>query len=198
MEEKRLNKRQLQAEQTKISIFHAALELLERTDFESITVRDIVRKAGVSVGSFYNAYSSKLEVFYQTYEIADGYFEREVGPMLAQKDPIGGILLFFEEYARYNSVRTPIALTRVLYNPDNPYFHRAGSRGMVPILTEQIRRAMDCGALTAARKPDAVAEYLMICARGIVYDWCLAKGRYDLTERIREYIPYLLRAFEPS
>ena len=66
MEEKRLNKRQQQAEQTKLNIFQAALELLEQTDFESITVRDIVRKAGVSVGSFYNAYSSKLEVFYQT------------------------------------------------------------------------------------------------------------------------------------
>ena len=198
MEEKRLNKRQLQAEQTKLNIFQAALELLEQTDFESITVRDIVRKAGVSVGSFYNAYSSKLEVFYQTYEIADDYFERVVRQKLTQPEPREAIICFFEEYARYNSVQTPIALTKVLYNPNNPYFRRDSQRGMIPVLREQIRRAIDSGALAADHGPDEVAEYLMICVRGIVYDWCLANGSYSLLERIRAYIPYLLRAFEPN
>lgn len=198
MKAKQQTKRQQQAEQTKNSIFQAALKLLEQKDFESITVRDIVCQAGVSVGSFYNAYASKLEVFYQTYEIADDYFERVVRQKLTQPEPREAILCFFEEYARYNSVQTPITLTKVLYNPNNPYFHRDSQRGMIPVLREQVRRAMDSGALATDHGPDEVTGYLMICVRGIVYDWCLANGSYSLLERIREYIPYLLRAFEPN
>ena len=63
MEHLQKTARQIQAEQTKLQIFEAAMRLLEEQDFETITVRDIVQEAHVSVGSFYNAYHSKLEVF---------------------------------------------------------------------------------------------------------------------------------------
>ena len=54
MEHLQKTARQIQAEQTKLQIFEAAMRLLEVQDFETITVRDIVQEAHVSVGSFYN------------------------------------------------------------------------------------------------------------------------------------------------
>ena len=56
-------RRQLQAEQTKDKLFEAAVSLLAEKDFEQITIRDIVAKAHVSIGTFYNYYSTKMEVF---------------------------------------------------------------------------------------------------------------------------------------
>ena len=67
-------RRQLQAEQTKDKLFEAAVSLLAEKDFEQITIRDIVAKAHVSIGTFYNYYSTKMEVFYETYRVADHYF----------------------------------------------------------------------------------------------------------------------------
>ena len=64
-------RRQLQAEQTKDKLFEAAVSLLAEKDFEQITIRDIVAKAHVSIGTFYNYYSTKMEVFYETYRVAD-------------------------------------------------------------------------------------------------------------------------------
>ena len=54
-------------EQTKaanrLAILDAAREVFGEIGCESATVRDIVRKSGLSVGAFYNYYRSKEEVF---------------------------------------------------------------------------------------------------------------------------------------
>jgi AcrR family transcriptional regulator len=54
-------------EQTKAAnrtaILDAAREVFGELGFETATVRDIVRRSGLSVGAFYNYYRSKEEVF---------------------------------------------------------------------------------------------------------------------------------------
>ncbi|HLZ84558.1 MAG TPA: helix-turn-helix domain-containing protein [Caulobacteraceae bacterium] len=54
-------------EQTKaanrLAILDAAREVFGELGFEAATVRDIVRRSGLSVGAFYNYYRSKEEVF---------------------------------------------------------------------------------------------------------------------------------------
>ena len=93
-------RRQLQAEQTKDKLFEAAVSLLAEKDFEQITILDIVAKAHVSIGTFYNYYSTKMEVFYETYRVADHYFSEVVAPALTQGTVYERILAFFDYYAR--------------------------------------------------------------------------------------------------
>ena len=54
-------------EQTKLAnrqaILGAAREVFRELGFETATVRDIIRRTGLSVGAFYNYYRSKEEVF---------------------------------------------------------------------------------------------------------------------------------------
>ncbi|HEY1750409.1 MAG TPA: TetR/AcrR family transcriptional regulator [Caulobacteraceae bacterium] len=54
-------------EQTKLAnrqaILDAAREVFRELGFEAATVRDIIRRTGLSVGAFYNYYRSKEEVF---------------------------------------------------------------------------------------------------------------------------------------
>ncbi len=45
------------------AILDAAREVFSEMGFESATVRDIIRRTGLSVGAFYNYYRSKEEVF---------------------------------------------------------------------------------------------------------------------------------------
>lgn len=188
--------RQLQAEQTKRALFDAAMRLLEQQSFDSITVRDIVREAGVSIGSFYNYYHSKLEVFYETYRFADDYFENSVRPALVQNSIEEKIRYFFYEYAAYSCEYNSFELTRVRYNPDNTCFHREGTRGMLPILTELLQQAKDCGAITCEDSAREMADFFMVCMRGVVYDWCISGGAYDLKERVDRYVCRLLKSYK--
>ena len=147
-------RRQLQAEQTKDKLFEAAVSLLAEKDFEQITIRDIVAKAHVSIGTFYNYYSTKMEVFYETYRVADHYFSEVVAPALTQGTVYERILAFFDYYAHYNSDLTDMKMTRLLYNTDNPFFNRDPHQGMVGVLIELLREGLEQGELAGGDSAD--------------------------------------------
>lgn len=195
MEHLQKTARQIQAEQTKLQIFEAAMRLLEVKEFDTITVRDIVQEARVSVGSFYNAYPSKLDVFYETYQIADRYFEQNVRPRLTEDSAAERIRHFFREYALYNSEISLFALTKVLYNSNNACFHRNSSGGMVQLLTECIQHGLDRGEFASSHTAGEIENFLMVCIRGLVYDWCTCDGGYDLGEKMDVYVNALLLPF---
>ena len=199
MEEIRVQKssRQSQAEQTKDRLFAAAISLLAEKEFEQITIRDIVAEAQVSIGTFYNYYTTKMEVFYETYRVADQYFRETVAPALTQERVYDRIICFFEYYAHYNSEVTDMKMTRLLYNPDNPWFNRDPGGGMVGILIELLREGLGCGELLGAESAEEIASYLMIAVRGLVYHWCTLKGGYPLGPAMLHFVDRLLRAYLP-
>lgn len=144
LEEHKKTRRQ-QAEETKRHIFEVALALLDRRAFEQIKVRDIVEAAQVSVGTFYNYYATKLDVYYETYQLADEYFEDVVAPALIQPTARERILYFFDEYARYSSEITDISLTKLLYNSNNKCFDRPSEQGIRRVLGEQVQQGLQAG-----------------------------------------------------
>ena len=56
-------KRELTKAANRQAILDAARDVFSELGFETATVRDIVRRSGLSVGAFYNYYRSKEEVF---------------------------------------------------------------------------------------------------------------------------------------
>lgn len=191
--------RKEQAEETKKLIFNKALELLEEKDFEKITVRDIVKKANVSIGTFYHYYSTKLDVYYETYIIADEYFETVVKPNINQLTNTREKLeLFFDYYARYNSEITDLTLTQILYNSANKCFDRNSEIGMIPLLISILQEGLDANLIKSDKSAEEIAQFLMISIRGQVYHWCTNDGNYDLREATREHIHLLLQIFIPE
>lgn len=184
--------RQIQAEQTKSRLFEAAVSLLAEKEFEAITIREIVARAQVSIGTFYNYYATKMEVFYETYRVADHYFSETVRPLLDQPTARERIRCFFDQYAHYSSDLTDMKMTRLLYNPDNPWFNRDPTGGMVGILIDLIREGLARGELTGPDSAEEMASYLMIAVRGLVYHWCTTNGTYDLGEATAAFVDRLV------
>ena len=187
--------RQQQAENTKRRIFDAATQLLTEQDFESLTIRDIVHRAEVSIGTFYHYYDTKIDVFYETYQVADEYFEDTVAPMTAGPDTLSNLRIFFEQYAIYNAELTDYRLTRLLYLPDNRYFNRPRTKGMVRVLADILQRGVQQGDLVCDSSIDDMCDYFMISMRGLVYNWCTADRAYDLKARMASFLERLVKAF---
>lgn len=197
MTEENKTKRQLQAEQTKLKLFNAAVELLAQRDFDSITIRDIVDRANVSIGTFYNYYSTKLEVFYETYQVADHYFNEVVEPQLTQPTCRERVLFFFDRYAHYSSELTDRRMTRLLYSPDNPWFNRPQENSLVGVLIRVVQGGLDSGELDGhGDSAQQIATLFMISVRGLTYHWCTTSYAYDLTETTLQFIQRLLRAYQ--
>jgi len=188
--------RRQQADATKRRIFDCALKLLMERGYENITIRDIVTAANVSIGSFYHYYSSKLDVFFETYSIADSYFETLVSSEIEGRSFQEKFRLFFRHYAIYASSVTGLALTKLLYTSDNKCFDRGSSAGMHRVLIELLEEGIRDGYIAGVSSAEELAQFYLIAIRGLVYNWCTADGSYDLVEATERYASALKRSFE--
>lgn len=185
--------RQEQAQQTKRRLFDAAYSLLQEKEFKDITIGEIVMRAGVSTGTFYLYYTSKLDVYYQTYVLADAYFLDKVWPRVQTGNTLARLLIYFDDYAHYNSDYSSIKLTKLLYNGENDCFLRQ-DEGMHSVLLGIVRYGLCAGELDDAMTDNEHCAFLMHMARGLVYDWCIHDGAYDLKDAMQAAMERLYKA----
>lgn len=193
MEEK-LTNRQIQAINTKNKIYNAAVELLENTGYQNIRIEDICKQAGVSVGSFYTHFNSKNDILVEIFKRADDYFRSEVAKSLENKSALDKIKDFFDYYAKYNE-SLGIDMVIQLYNFQNKMFITE-DRYMQRLLNEIISETQKKGYLSLDIPSVEITKQLFIVARGVVYDWCLHDGGYNIREAIRNFIKRMLSTFQ--
>lgn len=189
----KLNSRKVQAEATKNKIYQASIKLMEQKGYSNIKIEDICKKAGVSVGSFYNYYKSKNDILFEIYKRADIYFENTVRPNVLGKNANENIVDYFIYYAKYNEF-TGAETVKQLFAPGNKMYITKG-RIMQAVLTEVIKRGQESGELIGNIEPEKITEYLFIAARGVCYDWCTHEGSYDLQDFMMKYIRTLIEVF---
>ena len=145
-------------------------------------------------------FSSKEEIFYDIFKKADEYFESIVAPALESANAGGlssyeQVVTYFRYYAHYNLNRGFANITQ-LYNTKNKIFAKKG-RFMQELLTQVIARGQTRGDFSGEMTADDATDYLFIVARGVVYDWCIHEGIYDLEQKMESYMKILLRILEP-
>ena len=123
MSDKPVSSRKQQALETKTRIYQTALSLMEKKNYQSITIEEISKSAGVSVGAFYHYFKSKNDIFFEIYQEADRYFEEYVAMELKAASGQPRILEYFAHYAEYCQ-RVGLDTVKSLYNPDNKLFIR--------------------------------------------------------------------------
>jgi TetR/AcrR family fatty acid metabolism transcriptional regulator len=190
MAKKARTKRQEQAIETRNRIYNAAIELMDHKGFENLTIVDISEKAGVSVGAFYHYFDSKNDILAEIFRKADDYFSNEV--VLGENDESipEQIIEFFDHYAKFN-IMSGVEMTQQLFNPKVKFFILKG-RPMLMMLEDLIRRGQQNGEIKAEAVPEDVVRFLFMMARGIVFDWSLHDGRYDLEAAMRDNMTILV------
>lgn len=188
--EKQTN-RQVQAQQTKDKVYQVAIELFETKGFENITVDEICKVANVSTGTFYNVFKSKYEILDRIFELADDYFIDTVKQNIQLGNAKDRILTYFDYYALYN-LKCGINFTKQLYNVKNNLFAKE-NRPMQLILKEIIVDGQNKKELNDDISSNDLVQFLFICVRGLVYDWCLKDGSFDLRLEIKILVTRLLK-----
>jgi AcrR family transcriptional regulator len=179
-----MTNRQKQAIRTKNKIFDTTISLISEHGFDNVNIEDICKTADVSVGTFYNYYKSKNEVFFEIYSRADHYFEETVKDKLSKSSSSEIILEYFDYYSLY-CVKTGVSTLTQMMNASNRNFTKRG-RYMQLLLTELLENEIAAGKLKTERTAAELCDYYFMIARGILFDWCLHEGAYDLKARMRE------------
>src|SRR4030042_5003965 len=125
MAKKAATSRQAQATETANRIYAAAIELMDRKGFERLTIADISKRAGVSVGAFYHYFRSKDDILAEIFRRADEYFVTQVVGDLDQRTIPEQIVASFAHYAKFN-VASGVGMTQQLFNPKVKLFIQEG------------------------------------------------------------------------
>ncbi len=194
-EEKKPTSRKLQADKTRAEIYKTSIALMDKKGFGNTTIEEISKAAGVSVGTFYHYFKSKEEIFFDIYKKADEYFETTVAQRLRTSGLPGAeqVVLYFKYYARYNKKRGFDNITQ-LYNTKNKFFTVKG-RYMQELLKEVIASGQSRQEFASDMTPDEVTDFFFIASRGVVYDWCIHEGNYDLEKKMETYMKKLVEVF---
>lgn len=193
MEEK-LTNRKKQAIETRNKIYNTALDLMDSHGFENITVEDICQKSGVAVGSFYHYFKSKNDIFFEIHKRGDEYFEKTVSPELTGDNALDLIDKYFSFYAKYNLL-TGLDVVKQLYSTNNKQFIAKG-RYLHRLFRGIIEKGKSNGEINNEYETSYIVDFFITAARGIVFDWCLHEGGYDLEDRIKDYIAKLILIFK--
>jgi AcrR family transcriptional regulator len=184
-------KRQEQARETKNRIYASAIELMEQQGFDNITIADISEKAGVSVGAFYHYFSSKNDILAEIFHRADEYFSTQVVHSLSQEANVPEqIVKYFDYYAKFN-LMSGVETTQQLFNPKIKFFIME-DRPMFEILLALILKGQEKNEIRGNIDAKELVRYLFVMARGLVFDWSLHNGEYDLEARMHKYIDNLV------
>jgi TetR/AcrR family fatty acid metabolism transcriptional regulator len=190
MAKKPSTKRQERAVETKNRIYTAAIDLMDRKGFEKLTIVDISKKAGVSVGAFYHYFKSKNDILAEIFRKADDYFSTKVIFSLNKKSIPDQIVEYFDHYAKFNAA-SGVEMTQQLFNPKIKFFIKK-SRPMLTILRDLIRKGQEKKEIRTDTDAEELSRFLFILARGVVFEWSLYEGRYDLEATMHKYMEILV------
>lgn len=190
----KLTNRKKQAIETRNRIYSTALDLMYSHGLDNVTVEDICKEAGVAIGSFYHYFKSKNDIYFEIYKRADEYFENTVYPELIDDDSIELIKKFFLYYAEYNLI-SGIEIVKMLYNANNKQFI-SKDRYMLKLFNDIIIKGQEDGSIVKEYESSYIVDFFFITVRGIVYDWCVHDGDYNLESRIKDYTEKLILIFK--
>jgi AcrR family transcriptional regulator len=187
----KLTKRKLQAIETKNRIYETGVELMELKGFENITIDEISKKAGVSVGAFYHYFKSKEDILYKLFENADEFMETKSIDTLEGTTATIKILSFFEYLAKLY-IYYGIDVVKALYKTQTKIFLCKTSVRFV-MLHNIISLGIEQGELDPDFSAEETTKFLFTGARGVALNWCLDDGKFDLVNAMNGYMQRLLR-----
>jgi AcrR family transcriptional regulator len=167
-------------------LFDIALELFDRKGYEKVSINDICKAAGVSTGAFYHHFKSKDQILAEEFKKTDDFY-RELLEELAGMGDYTEKLRAFGVSTMKHIAGMGLARLKVTYHtqigPDKkaPFLGNE-SRALYTIMEALYREGQKEGVLRDDMPSEELARLAIHCYRGIIYDWCLANGSFDMVE----------------
>lgn len=195
--EKKLSPRKQKATLTRNRIYNTAFELITRYGFDNVTVDEICRQSGVRKGAFYHHFKSKDDIVVEAYKMIDEDFIRDIKSLPAgtgNEDKILFTVLF--QARRADSEK--VALVRQIYKSQidtGTSFFISGERPFSKMIHSAIDAGQKAGEFRKEMNPDDLTRLVLSTSRGIIYDWCMNDGNYDIVRFMEDSVRTLMRGF---
>lgn len=190
--------KQIQTQETKQRIYRAATEILERNGFAYLTVGNICKVAGVSNGTFFYHFKTKddLLIYYVYDRFAAFRTLHKFDEAVKGLDYENRILTFYDYWTDY-ICELGLDFSSNFYHTKNYSLdvRRWNQREPISLWNypgECLVSARNDGLLKENQTIEHYVEVLATIMKGVIFDWCLSGGMFDMHLRIRDVMcPYL-------
>ena len=184
------------ARNTKSRIVDAAWKLFYEKGYENTTIEEIIFESGTSRGSFYHYFRGKDALLGSMAYLFDEKYEE----LAAGLDPDANALdtLFYLTHELFAMIEwrvdidllTRLYSTQLTQNGEKQLLDR--SRVYYRLLRNIISRGQERGEITTDKAAGEIVRLYAMCERGLIYDWCLYRGDYSLTDYADSMLPLML------
>ena len=185
---------------TKSRIVSAAWRLFYEQGYEDTTVEEIIEESGTSKGSFYHYFEGQDALLGSLAYMMDEKYE-ELEPQIAEEADSYEVLLYLN-HELLTMIEESINLellarlysTQLTTRGDKPLLDHG--RTYYKLLRKIISRGRERGELTISMSVSEMVHYYAMCERALLYEWCLRKGEYSLTEDAAKKLPMMIRSLK--
>lgn len=159
--------RERKKEQTRRGIAEAARRLFTRRGFEQVTVADVARQADVSVGTVFNYFPTKEDLFFSGMEAFEAGLLKAVGERAAGESVLKAFERFVVEQSQGLAERAELIVTAVRILDASPTL-RAREGQIVADSTRALAELLAAETGSEGIEPVVVANALMGAQRALV------------------------------
>lgn len=196
------NSRIRKAAETKKRIYESAIKLFKRDGFGA-SIDSIVEMAGVSKGSFYVHFESKLALIIDYVETLDMGYNDYFTSLPSDTKPSEMLILVTEKIADVIINNIGFDLIKLIYEalitkPINLDVQLSYNRKVYQIYYNIIESGIQQGEFTASINTDSISKHCIMSIRGITYEWCIRNADFDLKEEVLKHFNLLLSGIKNS
>jgi AcrR family transcriptional regulator len=183
--DKKLTERQKQAIATKLKISEISMSLIKSKGFESVSVKDICDAGNISIGAFYHHFKSKKEIIHTAYKKIDLQLQKEF-EFKEFDSHIDKIVLILEEGA-WQVQKFGVDFVSEVYKnfiSSEDQYTFGEDRYVNREIKYSIIAAIGEGEIKTDIDPTELRDTIMRITRGVIFDWCLRNGGYDLKSKV--------------
>ena len=190
----------VRSERTQKALYDAACTLMHDYGYEYLSVQNICTLAGVSTGAYYHHFHSKDDILCLFLNKGYEAFIENRNVCLPE-DPLARLTELCVLYAAHNE-SNGVEFVSNYYSTKNKSLNTIGLSPEDMYVSSNYRARYD--SLMAAREAgqipvdtDCVSLNEDICSltKGIIFDWCLSNGGFDLTSRIRRMVDRFMSTY---
>lgn len=190
----------VRSERTQKALYDAASTLMHDYGYDYLTVQNICKLAGVTTGAFYHHFRSKDDILCLFLNKGYEAFIENRNVCLPE-DPLARLTELCVLYAAHNE-SNGVEFVSNYYSTQNKSLNTIGLSPEDMYVSSNYRARYD--SLMAAREAgqipadtDCVSLNEDICSltKGIIFDWCLSNGGFDLTSRIRRMVDRFMSTY---
>lgn len=181
-----LNKRKIQAMETKNKIYNIAIDLIGKYGYDNISIDEICNKAEVSKGTFYHHFNAKEDIIIALYKDEYECFINNIKHSSIDNsiEELVELICFHVKYAE----KKGLDIMKQIYKSQLDYGDKlAFSKNILlqKMLCEIISKGQLNNEIRKDMKCKDIIDYLIRISHGIIYDWCLNNGEYSLEDVTR-------------